>query len=301
MFNFACQKNLMKMKTNMRLGSRLMVILCLMGVGLIVASVISVLLVKFGLLTVLTVQDVLAFIVPAIAAMAIFYHRPIHAMGLDRAPSWKSLLIILLFYIVSIPAMNWLVHINEAMTLPSWMSGIESWMRESEDSAAEATKCILDINTIPMLLVTTFVVGFMAGLSEEMLFRGAMLRTMKDSRLDTHAVVWIVAIIFSAFHMQFYGFVPRMVLGLWLGYLFVWSGSLWVPIIAHTLNNSNVVFFSYLGNKGIIPEGYGDNIGIPVDGSLPWLAIASLIASIAVALWASRCLPTSDAKDNNVA
>ena len=294
-------KNLMKMKTNMRLGSRLMVILCLMGVGLIVASVISVLLVKLGLLTMLTVQDVLAFIVPAIAAMAIFSRRPFHAMGLDRAPSWKSLLIILLFYIVSIPAMNWLVHINEAMTLPSWMSGIESWMRESEDSAAEATKRILDINTIPMLLVTTFVVGFMAGLSEEMLFRGAMLRTMKDSRLGTHAVVWIVAIIFSAFHMQFYGFVPRMVLGLWLGYLFVWSGSLWVPIIAHTLNNSNVVFFSYLGNKGIIPEGYGDNIGIPADGSLPWLAIASLIASIAVALWASRCLPTSDSEDNNVA
>ena len=274
----------------MKLGTRLLVILCLMGGGLIVASVISVLMVKLGLLTMLTVQDVLAFIVPAVAAIAIFYRRPFHVMGLDRAPSWKSLLVILLFYIVSVPAMNWLVHINEAMTLPSWMSGIENWMRETEDSAAEVTKGILDINTIPMLLVTTFVVGFMAGLSEEMLFRGAMLRTMQDSRLGTHAVVWIVAIVFSAFHMQFYGFVPRMILGLWLGYLFVWSGSLWVPIIAHTLNNSTVVFFSYLSNKGIIPEGYGDNIGIQADGSLPWLAIVSIIASIAIAIWASRYL-----------
>ena len=272
----------------MKLGSRLIVLFFLIGVGLIVASVISVLVSRLGLLTMLTVQDILAFIVPAVAAMFIFYRRPWHAMCLDRAPSWTALLVVVVFYVVSLPALNWLVSTNEAMTLPSWMSGIEQLMRQLEDSAADTTKQLLDIHTVGEFLPCVFVVGFMAGLSEEMLFRGAMLRTMQDSRLNTHVVIWVVAIIFSAFHFQFFGFFPRMVLGLWMGYLLVWTRSLWVPIIAHTLNNSTVVLFSYLTNKGVVPKGYGDNLGLPADGTFPWLAAVSFIASMGLAVWAHR-------------
>jgi hypothetical protein len=64
----------------------------------------------------------------------------------------------------------------------------------------------------------------------------------------------------------------------------VWTGSLWVPIIAHTLNNSTVVLFNYLSNTGVIPEGYGDNLGLPAEGGIPWLAIISFIASVALAI-----------------
>lgn len=278
----------MERKTDMKLGTRLLVILCLMGVGLIVASVVSVMLplIGQGMLTMITIQDILAFILPAVVAMAIFYRRPLHPMCMDRAPSWTAIVVVVAFFVISMPAMNWLVNANQEMTLPSWMSGLEQLMRTAEDQAAEATKQLLDIHSVGEMLACVFVVGFMAGLSEEMLFRGAMLRTMQDSRLGTHAVVWIVAIIFSAIHLQFYGFIPRMVLGLWLGYLLVWTRSLWVPIIAHTLNNSTVVVFSYLANKGIVPENFGDNIGLPADGGIPWLAILSAIASIGLVVWA---------------
>jgi hypothetical protein len=184
--------------------------------------------------------------------------------------------------------MNWLVELNKAMSLPSWMAGIEQAMRASEDSAAEITREILDINSVWQFIVCVFVVGVMAGLSEEMLFRGAMLRTMQDSRLGKQAVVWITAILFSALHLQFYGFVPRMLLGVWLGYLLVWTGSLWVPIIAHTLNNSTVVLMSYLSQAGFLPESYGDNIGLPAEGNFPWLAVASLILSIAIVIVCHR-------------
>ena len=253
----------MEKRTNMKLSTRLILLLFLMGLGLVVASVASAftLLNINSLLPMVAVQDVFAFILPAIVGMAIFYRRPLHAM---------------------------LVDANEAMTLPSWMGGLEQWMRSSEDAAMDATKQMLDIHSIGELIICVLVVGFMAGLSEEMLFRGAMQRTMQDSRLGTHAVVWIVAIIFSAIHFQFYGFVPRVVLGLWLGYLLVWTRSLWVPIIAHTLNNSTVVVFSYLANLGIVPEGYGDNLGLPADGGMPWLAICSFVACLALAVWAHR-------------
>lgn len=280
----------MERKTNLRLATRLLVLLCLMFAGVIAASVLGVLVINQGLLTMLTVQDVLAFIVPALVAMAVFYRRPLHAMCLDRAPSLRAIVVVLAFYILSLPAMNWLVDANNSMSLPSWMSSVEEVMRTMEDSAADATEQLLDINTVWQLIISVFVIGLMAGLSEEMLFRGAMQRTMQDSRMSAHAAVWITAIVFSAFHMQFFGFVPRMVLGAWLGYLLVWTRSLWVPIIAHTLNNSTVVFFSYLANKGIVAEDFGDSLGLPADGAFPWLAMISLIASLALAIWASRTL-----------
>lgn len=278
----------MERKTNLRLSTRLLVLLCLMGLGLIVASIIGVLVVNWGMLSMLTVQDVLAFIVPAIAAMAIFYRRPLHAMCLDRAPGWKAIAIVVAFYILSLPAMNWIVSFNESMSLPESMNGIEQLMRSLEDAAAETTKTLLDIHSIWELVPCVLVVGLMAGLSEEILFRGAMLRTMQDSRLGSHAVVWIVAIVFSAIHMQFYGFIPRMLLGVWLGYLLVWTRSLWVPIIAHTLNNSTVVVMSYLANKGVVAEDFGDHLGLPADGGFPWLAMASVVVSVALAVWAHQ-------------
>ena len=265
-----------------------------MGLGLIVASIISVYVINWGLLSMLTVQDVLAFIVPAIAAMAIFYRKPLHAMCLDRAPGWKAIAIVVAFYILSLPAMNWIVSFNESMSLPASMSGIEQLMRSLEDEAAETTKTLLDIHSIWELVPCVLVVGLMAGLSEEILFRGAMLRTMQDSRLGPHAVVWIVAIVFSAIHMQFYGFIPRMLLGVWLGYLLVWTRSLWVPIIAHTLNNSTVVVMSYLANKGVVAEDFGDHLGLPADGAIPLLAGASLVVSVALAVWAHHQYKPAD-------
>lgn len=284
----------MERKTNLRLSTRLLVLLCLMGLGLIVASIISVYMINWGLLSMLTVQDVLAFIVPAIAAMAIFYRKPLHAMCLDRAPGWKAIAIVVAFYILSLPAMNWIVSFNESMSLPASMSGIEQLMRSLEDAAAETTKTLLDIHSIWELVPCVLVVGLMAGLSEEILFRGAMLRTMQDSRLGMHAVVWIVAIVFSAIHMQFYGFIPRMLLGVWLGYLLVWTRSLWVPIIAHTLNNSTVVVMSYLANKGVVAEDFGDHLGLPADGAIPLLAGASLVVSVALAVWAHHQYKPAD-------
>lgn len=278
----------MERRTQLKLGTRLLLLLCIMGFGLMVASVATKLLIKQSMLAMLTIQDIFAFILPAVVAMALFYLRPLHMMGLDRMPSLKALAVVVVFYLVSLPAMNWLVDFNGSMVLPSWMSGVEEAMRQAEDMAADATKQILDINTIPQLLFCLFVVGLMAGLSEEMLFRGAMQRTMQDSRLGAHTAIWVTAIVFSAFHMQFFGFLPRMLLGAWLGYLFVWTRSLWVPIIAHTLNNSTVVVMSYLAGKGVVPEGFGDNLGLPADGAFPWMATASLVLSIAIALWAAR-------------
>ncbi len=277
--------------------TRVLLLLCMMGVGylLLLVSMFVVLLIsgaQFGdrnsILSMLALQGPMVFILPAVVAMALFYRRPLHVMQLDRAPSLKALAVVVVFYVVSLPAMNWLIDLNASMDLPSWMDGIERYMRSAEESAAITTEQLLDIQTVGRLIISVLVIGAMAGLGEEFFFRGAMLRTMQDSRLNVHAVVWIVAAVFSAFHMQFYGFLPRMLLGAWLGYLFVWTRSLWVPVIAHTLNNSTVVVMNYLANKGVVPKDFCDNLGLPADGAFPWVAMVSLVLSIALAVWAAR-------------
>ncbi len=88
--------------------------------------------------------------------------------------------------------------------------------------------------------------------------------------------IWVSAILFSALHMQFYGFFPRMLLGAFFGYLLLWSGSLWLPIIAHFVNNCVAVIFYYLKFNGIKVV----DIEIIGTGETLWLGILSGIVCV---------------------
>ena len=86
----------------------------------------------------------------------------------------------------------------------------------------------------------------MAGLSEEIFFRGFIQRLFIENKLNHHLAIWFTAILFSAIHLQFFGFVPRVLLGAVLGYLYFYSGNLWLSIIAHTVNNGFAVVMAYI-------------------------------------------------------
>ncbi len=145
-----------------------------------------------------------------------------------------------------------LVHLNSLLALPEALSGLEIWMQEMEDQLLELTKFLTDFQTIPELLTGILVIGILAGIGEEMFFRGLIQPKMKLYLGSAHAGVWVTAIIFSAIHLQFYGFLPRMFLGVMFGYLYHYSGSLTYPILAHILNNSITVILVYLSNQGKI-------------------------------------------------
>ena len=179
------------------------------------------------------------------------------------------------------------MHLNEAMHLPSSLSWLEQMMRASEDAAQAVTRQLLENSTLPAMLLAVFAVGVMAGVGEEFFFRGAMLGMWRQNGAREHLSVWVVAIVFSAIHLQFYGFVPRMLIGVWLGYLFVWTRSLWVPIAAHALNNSMVVIFSWLTDTHRMTLDI-DHVGVPTDGQWPWLALASALGWVALAMMARR-------------
>ena len=95
------------------------------------------------------------------------------------------------------------------------------------------------------------IIAIMAGIGEELMFRGVIQKILIGWTKDIHLGILYTAIIFSTIHFQFYGFVPRMILGMVLGYLYIWSKSLWVPVIAHAINNAlTVTFTPNTFNKG---------------------------------------------------
>lgn len=278
-------------------GARLLLILGLALLFLVGASVLMGLVAVLlhgdatspkAMCIMLTMQDVLVFIAPAVVAMAILYKRPLQAMSFTRAPQWQAVVLIIVAMAIALPMTNYMVEWNKQMHLPAALSDIEEWMRQSEDLVETVTNRMLEMPDLWHLTAMLFVIGLMAGLGEETLFRGGLLSAMFDSKINRHVAIWLIAALFSGIHLQFFGFVPRMLLGAWLGYLLLWTRSVWVPIIAHTLNNSLVVVFSYLEHHNYIVTNYSETIGIPKSGEMPWIAIVSALLTVIIAIAAHR-------------
>jgi membrane protease YdiL (CAAX protease family) len=146
-----------------------------------------------------------------------------------------------------IPAIDITSYLNQKIHLPECMSPLEKWMYETEENLTQITESMLSEKGIIPFIINIFIIAVMAGLSEEILFRGALLSIIRKKTANPHMAIWIVAILFSAIHFQFYGFIPRILLGVFLGYLLYWSNSIWVPVFAHFLNNAIAVTGSYMG------------------------------------------------------
>lgn len=181
-------------------------------------------------------QDVILFIVPAVATAVICTRRPAQLLFLARAPRLLSCGLAVAALVAAIPALDGIIYWNYHWDwLPESIARISHTL---EDAAAATMNVLLADGSVMALTVNILIIGIAAGVSEELLFRGAILGILLRSRLNTHVAVWLVAVIFSAVHMQLYGFVPRMLLGAYFGYLMVWSRSVWLPVLAHAFNNT---------------------------------------------------------------
>lgn len=160
----------------------------------------------------------------------------------------------ILVMISALPLINALSWINLQVKLPEFLSGLENILGGMEDGASDLTKAITQTDNFWIFAFNILVVALLPAIGEEMVFRGALMPILIKWTGKKHSGVWISAALFSAMHMQFYGFLPRLMLGVLLGYLFLWSRSLWAPIIAHFTNNALAVFLLYMMSKGKISE-----------------------------------------------
>ncbi len=213
------------------------------------------------------INQIGVFILPAIVFSYLENRKVIQYLRIDRRPSLSSLFFAIVLIFSAIPLINWMVEINEQMKLPYFLKNIEEWMRENEDKTNLLTEAFLNVNTWGGLMVNLVIIGLLAAVGEELLFRGVILRILFDGLKNIHIAVLFSSLIFSAMHFQFYGFLPRTVLGLIFGYLYFWTGSLWIPIVLHFVFNGATVTIAFLYRKGLIStdmESFGatDNVYI---------------------------------------
>lgn len=240
-------------------GQRIIVLIVALCLFSILGSVIIGLVMRNGVsaqsLRISTVlQDCIIFIFPAIVAALLISPYSARFLGIEKRFTPIQLVLAIVGMLMSIPAMNALVELNENMTLPSAFSELENWMRNAEEQAQSSVEILLGNPSIGSLIVNILIVGVLAGFSEELFFRGALQRILLSCKINHHGAIWITAFVFSAFHLQFFGFFPRLILGAYFGYLFYWSKSLWLPVILHVLNNSLVVFTLWHKNSTGISE-----------------------------------------------
>jgi membrane protease YdiL (CAAX protease family) len=219
------------------------------------------------------INQIGVFVLPAIAFAYLEKKNVGNYLLINSKPQITSLIISILLIIASVPAINWMVGVNEQLQLPRFMKEIEDWIRDSEDNAGLLTDAFLNVNTLSGLFINLFIIAFLAAIGEEFLFRGVVLRILFDELKNPHIAVLLSSVLFSALHLQFFGFLPRTALGVLFGYVFLWTGSLWIPVILHFIFNGTTVVVAYLYQKGLIStdiESFGTTGNV-------WIILASFI------------------------
>lgn len=164
-----------------------------------------------------------------------------------------NLLLILIPMLVGFIMFNALViEWNMNFQFPGFLKDFEIMARAKEDELMELTKYLTDFGSFGEFLLGLLVIGVLAGIGEEYLFRGVLQPKLHQYTGNIHWGIWLTAFIFSAIHLQFYGFFPRMLLGALFGYLYYYSGSLIYPMVAHVLNNSLTVVMIYFNKLGFL-------------------------------------------------
>ncbi|ULQ52283.1 type II CAAX endopeptidase family protein [Flavihumibacter fluvii] len=198
-----------------------------------------------ALKVVLAVMTIVIFLLPALVFAYLSDKRPLQYIGLKKpAPVnfwWLGALMMLLAF----PLASWLNQINQNLHLPSFLKSTEDALRTAEANANELMAAMLDMRNPLDLVAMLFVVALLPAICEELFFRGVLQRLFIQIFQRPWTGIIITAILFSAFHGQFLGFFPRVFLGIVLGAIYWYSGSIWPAIVAHFINNAIQVVYVY--------------------------------------------------------
>jgi uncharacterized protein len=193
---------------------------------------------------------------------------------------------LLLFFLVALLVIIFMgfdaliIEWNQGVVFPESLKGIEKWMKDHEESAGELTKFLTDFKTPSQLIVAMVVVAVLAGISEELIFRGVLQNITLRAFGNPHVAIWFAAFVFSFIHLQFYGFFPRMLLGALFGYLYYWTKNIWVPMFAHFVNNGFTLLMAYLYSTKAVDVNIEDTKSVPLS-----MAVGSLLLTALILRW----------------
>ena len=281
----------------------ILILLTLMLVGIFVGSIVSLMLVKpifnvdvFENLNILNLDAsnkefapilkfiqiiyvLFMFIIPA--QIFVYLRSSGHSTEYLKLTKPRLDYLALSFVLIFIcsPFISYLSVLNESIIFPESLSYIENYFRSKEVQATAATEIMLTANGIADLGVNIFIVGLLAAFSEEIVFRGIVQKLFFDKIKNIHIAIWSTAFLFSAFHLQFFGFLPRLFLGAFLGYAFYYSQSIWIPIIMHFINNTVAIIIDYMYKRNLT------SINPNEDNYFGFIGLSISILSTIIVFW----------------
>ena len=236
------------------------------------------------------IQTAALFLLPSLLMAFLWAKQPLEWLKLKSETRGYGLWAIFLM-LMALPAINLVGYFNQQMSLPAFLEPLEQWMKTAEANAAHLTEQFLSVTTFGGLIINILLMALLPAVAEELTFRGVLqnLFEVKDETLKkkgnrVHIAIWCSAILFSAIHMQFYGFLPRMLMGALFGYALVWTGSLWIPILMHFTNNAMAVILYFLAIRSGWDMDKVDTIGT---NDTLWLGVVSLVLTI-IGIYAFR-------------
>lgn len=203
---------------------------------------------------ILIVQDLSLLLIPSVLVLYLMHRENgIKSSGFS-IPSMKDMGLVVILTFCMFPITSFTGEINSSIHLPSSLSGIENWMLEKEKTADSLIDTLINSVSIWGMILNLITIAIVPAIAEELIFRGVLQKIFGRLFKSVHIGIWFTAIVFSAVHLQFLGFLPRLILGLAFGYLYLWSGTLWLPIIAHFINNAFPVVLTYIKGASALNE-----------------------------------------------
>ncbi len=192
-----------------------------------------------------------AFVLPALIFVWMQNRSPWSFYGLRRAFNVRLAVLAVLVLFFSQSLITLTSEWNQQITIPDNWGPVGEWLRSSNQDVQAGYEALLNFQSFGHMLLTMLVVAVLPAVGEELIFRGGFQKLIENWLKRPHLAVWTAAAIFSLFHFQVFFFLPRLLLGAALGYLYLWSRNLWYPIIAHFFNNAWVIVMAYF----FLPEG----------------------------------------------
>ena len=263
-------------------GTKLLTFALLLIFGLVFSSVLGVLvtMINGGSITYIknlqiaqVISQIVGFLLPAVVYAMLVKEKPFNYLGFKNIPDWSLLGIVAMFTVI--PFLSMVNDWNDAIVFPESMRAIEEQLRGIQEKSEEIIKMFIGQGSLFSSIV---IIALLAAVSEELLFRSVIQQSLIKLFRNAHVAIIVTALVFSAIHGDFFGFFPRFILGLMLGYMFWMSGSIFPSMLMHFVNNATIVMLYYLNTRGFIDidvEHFGstDNVAI---------IILSLITTVAI-------------------
>ncbi len=273
---------------NMGPAAQLAIFVLMIGLGLILASIIGVVFILSDternnmLLWVQGISQIVMFLCPALLFAWLFHSGTdsFFQTGMRRWQIAPALLAILII-IIAIPLVDYLTTWNESLHLPQKLADWEQNMRQKQDQSQNLMNSFLSRPGFGNMLINLLILAAIPAVCEEFVFRGVVQKTLVAWFRSPHAAIITAAAVFSLTHFEMFYFVPRFVLGIVLGYIFYYSGTIWASAFAHFTNNAIIVILTYAHNAGALgidPQ----NLHLPCAGAF---AIGSLILTTLLMLF----------------